>query len=198
MNQIITISRQYGSGGHEIGEKLAQKLGYAFYDKQILRAVAARLGVSQAVLESSSESRTGGLLETIISRGKNDEYEQKILQQEGRFIRQMADKSSCVIIGRGANRVLSNEPGLFSIFVTAPIEARIDRIARDENLSREDAAKRIMAVDRKRAKYYNHHAGASWADADQYQLVIDRTLLEVDGTVAVLEYMATKILERKD
>lgn len=193
MKQIITISRQYGSGGHEIGKKLAEKLGYAFYDKEILRAAAHRLGISQAILEDSDESRTTSLLYSIVTRSSySDTYEDKITKQENRFLRQQAEKGPCVIIGRCANKVLADEPGLLSVFITAPMEARVARIVAKENLSEEAAAKRIRSIDRKRASYYSYRTGASWANADQYHLVVDRTLLGMDGTVELLEALAKK------
>lgn len=187
MKQIITIGRQYGSGGHEIGKKLAEKLGYAFYDKDILANAARKMNVCQAVLAESDESQTSSLLYSIVMRNsRSASFEEKLAQQERHYLRQQAQKGPCVIIGRCANHIFRDDPGLMSIFVSSPLEARVKRIMERYHVSDEEARRRIHTTDKKRANYYNYHTDAKWSDINQYHLVIDRTLFGVDKTVDLL------------
>lgn len=191
MKQIITIGREFGSGGHEIGEKLAKKLGYAFYDKEILSAASRKLGVCEALLEESDETQITSLLYSIVTRSNRaDSFEQKLIHQENRYLRQQAEKGSCVIIGRCANFLFQDDPAMMSVFITAPLENRIQRISEMYQLTPEEAKRRILMMDKKRANYYSYRTGAKWGDIGQYQLVIDRTLLGVDKTVDILAAVA--------
>lgn len=191
MKQIITIGREFGSGGHEIGKRLAEKLGYAFYDKEILRAASRKLGVCEALLEESDETQITSLLYSIVTRSNRaDDFEQKLIQQENRYLRQQAEKGSCVIIGRCANFLFREDPAMMSVFITAPLDARIQRISEMYHLPSEEAKRRILSMDKRRRNYYSYRTGAEWTDIGQYQLVIDRTLLGIDNTVELLATVA--------
>lgn len=193
MKQIISISRQYGSGGHEIGKKLAEKLGYAFYDKEILANVARKMNICQAVLAESDESQTNSLLYSVVMRNnRSASFEERLAKQERHYLRQQAEKGSCVIIGRCANYVFRHDPGLMSIFISAPLPARVERIMERYHLSAEEARRQIHTTDKKRANYYNYQTDAKWSDISQYHLVIDRTLFGVDKTVDLLAQLVAE------
>ncbi len=190
MKSIITIGRQFGSGGREIGLKLSQELGYAFYDKAVLADAAKKLGVCEALLEQSSESSVGAFIYNVVLNNREESFEDKLAKQEFDYLRKQVKKGPCVIIGRCASYQFREEPGLFSIFITAPMEQRVERILslkETYGADNEKAAKRmIQHTDKKRANYYNYYTNQRWDDMNQYHLILDSTLMGIDGTVDAL------------
>ncbi len=190
MKSIITIGRQFGSGGREIGLKLSQELGYAFYDKAVLADAAKKLGVCEALLEQSSESSVGAFIYNVVLNNREESFEDKLAKQEFDYLRKQVKKGPCVIIGRCASYQFREEPGLFSIFITAPMEQRVERILslkETYGADNEKAARRmIQHTDKKRANYYNYYTNQHWDDMNQYHLILDSTLMGIDGTVDAL------------
>ncbi|MCD8159661.1 MAG: cytidylate kinase-like family protein [Clostridiales bacterium] len=190
MKDIITIGRQFGSGGREIGLKLAQELGYAFYDKAVLAETAKKLGVCEALLEQSSESSVGTFIYNVVLNNREESFEDKLAKQEFDYLRKQVKKGPCVIIGRCASYHFRDNPGMLSIFITAPMEKRVERILslkETYGADNEKAAKRMVQhTDKKRANYYNYYTNQRWGDMNQYHLILDSTLLGVDGTVDAL------------
>lgn len=189
MKQIITIGRQFGSGGHEIGEKLAKKLGYGFYDKEILQAVARKMGICEAILSQSDESGTNSLLYSLVMNNRSDPFEEKLAKHETHYLRQQAEKGSCVIIGRCGNYLFREDPAHLSFFITAPMEKRLERIMERYHLDERDAKKLITSTDKKRANYYYYRTDQKWNDISQYQFILDSSIYGVDGTVELLAHM---------
>jgi len=203
---VIVIGRQFGSGGHEIGVKLAEKLGIPLYDKEILAHIAEEQGIDQERLHRMDEDLKGNhllnvglqaqkfrlfnpgmLFETdtsaIISR------DQAFAWQEKKIL-ELAEQGPCVIIGRCADYILRNDPGLISVFITAPLAAREERIARlHPDHPRENYETHIQFIqktDRARANYYSFHTGRDWGNIGNYHLCVDSTKLGIDGTVEML------------
>lgn len=188
MKQIITIGRQYGSGGHEIGQKLAKELSLKCYDKEILQAAARKMDIAPAVLAKSEEANTSLLYSLLMSAGTNS-AEDQMAKYEAKFLRQQAEKGSCVIVGRCGGYVFRDDPALISFYITAPIEKRIERIMRLYHLSEEEALKKIQNTDKKRASYYYYHTDKKWTDLSQYQFVIDSSVFGTEGTVELMEHI---------
>ena len=150
---VFAISREYGSGGREIGERLASELGIAYYDKLLLKRIAEESGLS----------------------GDVD------------ILRSIANEGPCVIVGRCADYVLEGHPGLVSLFVSAPMEARVARVMRRNNLSESDARSRIARVDKNRASYYRYFTDENWGQARNYDLCINSGNLDALGAVSVIK-----------
>lgn len=175
MNQsvIITIARQFGSGGREIGKRLAEKLNIPFYDKEILTHAAKNSGLSKEVLSYFDEQPTNSLLYSL-STGVYSLNEagvvnyaqpvnQRVFQAQFDAIRELAEKGSCVIVGRCADYVLENNSNVVSVFLHGDLEDRIKRVTEHEGISSAEAKSRISKSDKKRANYYNFYSGKKWA-----------------------------------
>ena len=205
-NQIIVIGRQFGSGGHEIGVKLAEKLGIPLYDKEILAHIAEEQGVSAERLHKMDEDLKGNhLLNVGLQAQKFNVYNMGILfetdtsailgrdqvyEWQAKKIRELAEAGSCVIIGRCADVILKDHPGLVSVFITAPLVDREARIARlYPNHPRENYETHLQFVqkmDKARANYYSFHTDRDWGDIGNYHLCINSSKLGIDGTVELL------------
>jgi cytidylate kinase len=186
MREIISIGRQFGSGGREIGRKLAEKLGYNFYDRDILRAASRKLNMPEAILERTDESSYNSLLYSLVMSTKIAPFEDRLAKEEANYLMRQAEKGSCVIVGRCANHIFADDPGLLSVFITAPIEKRLERVAQRYNLDGGSAEKMVMATDRKRDNYYYYHTNTRWSDLSQYHFVLDSSVLGTEGTVELL------------
>ncbi|MCQ2442541.1 MAG: cytidylate kinase-like family protein [Oscillospiraceae bacterium] len=193
MKQIITIGRQFGSGGREIGLKLAEKLGLKCYDKEILQAAARKMDIAPSILARSEESNTSLLYSLLMGTGTNS-AEDQLAKYETKFLRQQAEKGSCVIVGRCGSYVFRDDPALISFYITAPIEKRIERIVRLYGLDEEEALRKIQSMDKKRANYYYYHTDKKWTDLSQYQFILDSSVFGVEGTVELME----KIINQRE
>ena len=186
---IITIGREFGSGGREIGLKLAEKLGIPFFDKEIIRKAAEDSGIVESVMDYYDEHRsspifaTGSILFDIYQMPMSD----RVYLEQSKAIKSIAEKGSCVIVGRCADVVLENNPGLVRIFICADMEARIAR-KREVLKDKSDAQieSHIRSVDKKRAKYYSYYTDKKWGEAKHYDICINSSLLGVDGTVDLI------------
>lgn len=192
-NMIITIGRQFGSGGHVIGRKLAAQLGYEVYDKELLKLQAEHSGIAEKVLETYDESPTSSLLYSIVMdvypsmNYVGTSLNQQVYQAQFDTIRKLKDKGDCVIIGRGADYILRDCPNLISVFVHAPLESRAKRVAQFEHISIDKAKDMINKADKKRASFYNFQTEKKWGAASSYMLSIDSDALGIDGSVDLIE-----------
>lgn len=193
MKQIITIGRQFGSGGREIGGKLAEKLGLKCYDKEILQAAARKMDIPESILARSEEANVS-LLYSLVMNTRSDPMEDQLARYESKFLRQQAEKGSCVIVGRCGSYVFRDDPALISFYITAPIEKRIWRIMNKYGVDEKEAERMIHSMDKKRANYYYYHTDRKWTDLSQYQFVIDSSVFGVDGTVELME----KIIRQRE
>ncbi len=186
---IITIGREFGSGGREIGMKLSEKLGIPFFDKEIIRKAAEDSGIVESVMDYYDEHHTspifatGSILFDIYQMPMSD----RVYLEQSKAIRAIAEKGSCVIVGRCADVVLEKNPGLVRIFICANMEDKIARkrqILTDKTDSQIEA--HIRSVDRKRAKYYSYYTDKRWGEAKHYDISINSSLLGIDGTVDLI------------
>ena len=185
---VITIGRQYGSGGREIGRMVADALGIKYYDKELLTEAAKSSGVCQEMFEAVDE-RTPSFFSNLWSfnlgfnsgaylLGNTPLSDDRIYTAQCAVMRELAEKSSCVIVGRSADYVLRNNPRLVSVFIHASLEARVKRIMKRGDCETEDAARSLAAKkDKLRSSYYNFYTDKTWGDAASYDLSIDSSKL---------------------
>lgn len=197
---IISIGRQCGSGGREIGEKLAQHYGLKFYDRNIIEMLAAdmekdpeNVAKVEEKLSGLLPKRRGGFeakLKDLMNRlSTSDEM---YLHERGLIMR-LAETESFVIVGRGANDVMEGNPNALRLFIYAPDDFRIPRVKEEYKLdSDSDAKKKMEQVDRERREYYEYYSGRIWGYYDQHDLMINSGLLGVDGTVDLIVSVADK------
>ena len=198
MNTIITIGRQFGSGGKEIGIRVAKELGIPFYDKEILQEIAKKSGLCEKILENFDE-RPKSLLYSIAmdsymfalpGTGAGDSLEQQVYLATFNTIRQIARKGPCVIIGRCADYALADDPNHLSIFIHAPLEDRIRRVAERQNLPPEKARSVITKTDKRRASYYEYYSSQRWGAVDSYDFCLNSSYLGLSGTVELIRAIA--------
>lgn len=196
---IITIGRQFGSGGHEIGEKLAKKLGIKFYDKELIKLIAKQSGLCEKVLESYDEKPTNSLLYSIVMdiypsvMYTGPTIDQQIYQANYDTIRRLADGEPCVIVGRCADYILRDHPELVSVFVHANCDFRAARIAEEYKLPDAKVRDLLVKTDKKRANYYNFQSEKQWGAASSYNLCIESSEVGIDGAVdLIMDYINYK------
>ena len=196
---IITIGRQFGSGGHEIGEKLAKKLGIKFYDKELIKLITKQSGLCEKVLESYDEKPTNSLLYSIVMdiypsvMYTGPTIDQQIYQANYDTIRRLADGEPCVIVGRCADYILRDHPELVSVFVHANSDFRAARIAEEYKLPDAKVRDLLVKTDKKRANYYNFQSEKQWGAASSYNLCIESSEVGIDGAVdLIMDYINYK------
>ena len=193
---VITIGRQYGSGGAETGRRLAEELGIGFYDKNILRVNSDESGIKESYFHLADEKAGSRLLYKIISSltpekgapsfGSDLVSADNLFRFQSEVIRKLAAAESCVIIGRCADYVLEGTEGLVRIHSYADYEAREQRI-REKNLySEKEIKKNIKRIDRERRDYYKYYTGRDWESLENYDLAINTTAIGVEGAVQVV------------
>ena len=196
---IITIGRQFGSGGHEVGEKLAKKLGIKFYDKELIKLIAKQSGLCEKVLESYDEKPTNSLLYSIVMdiypsvMYTGPTIDQQIYQANYDTIRKQADGEPCVIVGRCADYILRDHPELVSVFIHANSDFRAARIAEEYKLPDAKVRDMLVKTDKKRASYYNFQSEKQWGAASSYNLCIESSAVGIDGAVdLIMDYINYK------
>ena len=193
---IITIGREYGSGGREIGKSLAQKLGIAFYDKEIISLAAEKSGLSAEFITSNEQRTSGGL---VHSMGASAHYHsgffapqhlplsETIFISQAQVIRDIAAKERAVIVGRCADYILAGRKNTVNIFIHAPKEDRVRRIMALYELSEADALKAIARSDKERGNHYFRYTDMKWGEAKNYDLCINSSKTGIDGAVELME-----------
>ena len=197
MKTIITIGRQYGSGGKEIGIRVAKELGIPFYDKELLQEAAKKSGLCEKIFENFDE-RPKSLLYSIAmdsymfslpGAGAGDSLEQQVYLATFNTIRHIAEEGPCVIIGRCADYALADNPNHLSLFIHAPIEVRVERVARRQKVSPEEARKLIIKTDKRRASYYEYYTSKKWGAVDSYDFCLNSNYLGLGRTVELIQTM---------
>jgi cytidylate kinase len=199
MNRIITIGREFGSGGRELGRRLAEELGIEYYDKEIIDAIAKKTSMSQEYVQEVLEGKPHHLFPITIGQSMfiADNFyiqqEQSIYLAQCEIIRELAQKSSCVIVGRCADYILK-EFNPYRIFVYADMDSRIRRclsrnIEAEKHLTEKDIKKQILSIDKNRAKYYDYYTGNKWGDKNNYDLCINTTDVVIKEIVPVIAKM---------
>lgn len=195
-NLVITIGREFGSGGREIARKVAEKLGVKMYDKELIALIAKNSGMSEDVLHEVDETAVNSFLYAlssgafagapIIGGTSNLPITDKAFINCSQIIKELAEKESCVIVGRCAESILKDRENILTVFIHADLSQRINRICEHENISREDAATVIKRADKKRASYHNYYSETRWGARSAYDICINsRVGTEVAADIIV-------------
>lgn len=198
---VITIGRQLGSGGREIGEKLAGQLGISFYDKELIRLAAQESGLKEEFFEKVDEKKRYPIFAGFLGlRGSTaDEIyanyylsNETLFQFQSNVILDLAENQSCLFVGRCSDYVLKEHPRCLNVFVSADITDRIQRISTVRRISGNQAREVIEKTDKKRAGYYSYFTGKVWGATESYHLCINSSVLGIDDTVDFLFLFAQK------
>ena len=184
---IISVGREFGSGGHLIAEKLSERFGIKLYDNNLLLEVAEKHGGCAESIKKYDETPKSRILSRTV-RGYNNSPEDIVSQLQFYFIRELAEKGdSFVIVGRCAETVLKGHPALVSIFVLGDYEKKLERVIQKYSLSEKEAKQLIKTTDKKRKSYHNYNCDLHWGDSRLYEVSINSSRLGIDGTVEILE-----------
>lgn len=189
---VIVIGRQYGCGGHDLGKALAEKLGYEFYDNEIIKMIAGTTGMTSDFIRQREESMTNSFLYDFVNQmylyGNRDEEapKDKIFEAESDAIKQLAAKGNCVIIGRCSDYVLRDNKNVLKVFFAAPLEQRIKRVTERLHLSEKDAEQAIRKEDKRRADNYHYYTNRMWGAAGNFDITLN-TELGTDYIVKCIE-----------
>ena len=198
MNHVVlTIGRTFGSGGRLIGKKVAEQCGMAYYDKELLELAAKESGMSVDVLENIDESASNSLLYTLSTGGAHllgahfaqtaePPLHDKLYIAQANIIKEIAEKESCVIVGRCADYALADYKNVIHLFIYANESCKVKRIMKKYELSEAKAKDMIIKKDKQRQSYYNYYSSKKWGRADSYDLCINSSVLGVDGTVKLI------------
>lgn len=191
-NKVITITRLYGSGGSEIGQKLADALGVEFFNNKLLEVAAGHSGIHKSHFEENDEKRSNSflyLLSTTYGQG-GVPFDDALFFAQLEAIRKIASEQSCVIIGRCADYALRDFSNVLNIFISAPFDVRVKRAEEVYNITAKHSADYVKRIDKQRTSYYNYYTDKRWGQPQNYQLCIDSSALGTDGTVDFIKHFA--------
>ena len=179
---VIVIGRQYGCGGHDIGKMLAKKLGYEFYDQEIIKMIAGTTGMTPDFISKQEESMTNNFLYDFVNqmylyKDKMEEApKDKIFEAESKVIKDLAAKGNCVIIGRCSDYILRENKNVLKVFFLAPIEQRIQRIMKKSDITQKEAEQKIHKEDKRRADNYHYYTGRMWGMSSNFDITFNTDL----------------------
>lgn len=198
-NMIISIGRQFGSGGKDIGKKLADVLGIKCFDKEIIKMASKESGIREEMFENADEKPINSFLYSIVTHGfptyssqinlNNMLTNDKIFNFQAETIKKIAEEMPAVIIGRCADDILRNNEKLVKVFIYSDLEARVKRVSEKYNLSDKEAREMIRRMDKSRSSYYEFFANKKWGDVNNYDLCIDSSI-GVDNAVKIIKDFA--------
>lgn len=182
---VITLSREYGSGGRYIGRLIADRLGIKLYDKEFIIKVAEETGLSQDYIEENEQKR--GVLASL-NNGYYSEFNNadELFAKEAEIIKDIASKESCVIVGRCADRILENNSNILKVFIYSDIDNKIKRATTYYGLNKEKAKKEIERIDKQRANHHKYYTGKEWKDLSNYDICINSDALGVEKTADII------------
>ena len=202
---IITIGRQYGSGGREIGKRLAHLFNIAYYDKELIKEASKESGLNAEYFEKADEKAPGSLRHMLsmswASLGSTFGSDgslcnENIFKYQSDVIQRIAQEHSCVIVGRCADYILRDIPNCFNIFIHAPMQNRIERITRTEPIDVKEALEKAEKINKHRAAYYNFYTDKEWGDSASYHLSIDSSILGSEETAFFIKRFIELKLEQ--
>lgn len=193
---IVTISRQYGSGGREIGRLLAERLGVPLYDKELIVLAAKKSGFAEELFEENEDKTPNSLLYSLVmgsysigNRGLGSvemPLNDRVFLIQSDIIKSVAAQGPCVIIGRCADYVLKNEHPCTNVFIHAALESRVKRAVECYGLAADKAQPAVLKTDKRRANYYNYYANQKWGKAENYHLCLDSGALSFEQNAALI------------
>lgn len=200
-NTIITIGRQFGSAGREIGYKVADYFGIKLYDREMLARAAKESGICEEIFESHDERPTNSFLYSLVMDTYSMGYSgsayadmpinHKVFLAQFDAIKKIADEGPCILVGRCADYALESYDNVVSVFIHADLDARIRRIARIHDLTDAKAKDMINKTDKRRSSYYNYYSNKKWSSSESYELCLSSSELGVEGTAKVIEQYVT-------
>lgn len=207
-NVVITIARQYGSGGKTIGEMLADRLGVHFYNKELMKLASEDSGISEALFVNADEkvknTRLFKIAKNVYSGElippESDDFTStdNLFNYQAKIIRKLAEEESCVIVGRCADFVLKDYDNVLSVFVHAPHDFCMEQAAKKHSMNARELDRFIQKTDKHRAEYYKYHTGREWTDARNYDLCLDSSKLGFERCVdEIIAYMKVRFPEYK-
>ena len=197
---MITISRQYGTGGHDIGEKLAELLELPFYDKDIISIASQDSRIAEKAFENAEQTATTSLGYILSNRSNRSVYgmplnDQLFMIQSG-VIRSVADRGPAVFVGRCADYVLDGYKECINIFIQASLPARIENVTKRDKLSPKEAESRIKRLDKARATYYNYYTDRKWSDMENYDIALSVSHLTTQEAAELLATFIRQVVEK--
>lgn len=192
---VITIGRQFGSGGRIIGKKLAEQLGINYYDKELINLASKESGICGEFFEKADEKTSGGLLKALamgfsmnnaIFQSNDYLSNESLFQIQSDVIRKVASEQSCILVGRCADYILRENPDCISVFISASLEDRIKRAMEYNHIAKKDAEEYLQKADKSRASYYNYYTDKTWGAAESYDLCINSSLYGIDETTSFI------------
>lgn len=195
MYNIVTIERQYASGGNEIGKKLAHELGYQFHDRSILVEAAKRLGIPSSYIEDLEETAPGSIIFNLSQTalgGSQKDYNnlplaEKLFLEEKRIIEEFIEKGNCVIVGRCASAILANHTDCLNVFIHADNDFRINRAVHHEGIPKDDVEAILKKIDKRRKNFYQTHTDWEWGTKEHFHVILDSGKLGIDPCVSLLK-----------
>ena len=202
-NTIITIGREFGSAGREIGYKVAEAFGIKLYDKEMLARAAKESGICEEIFETHDEKPTNSFLYSLVMDTYSMGYSgntytdmpinHKVFLAQFDAIKKIADEGPCILVGRCADYALESYKNVVSVFIHADMNGRIRRIGRIYDLTDGKAKDLIIKTDKKRSSYYNYYTNKKWSDAESYELCLTSSELGIEGTAkAIIDYVRLK------
>lgn len=197
-NVVITIARQYGSGGRTVGEMLAERLGIHFYDKELSKLASEESGINEALFVNTDEKVKGlfhlgkGTYNGELISPQSDDFtsDENLFNYQAKVIRDLAERESCVIMGRCADFILKDYDNVLSVFVHAPKDFCLEQAAKKQSMRGKELERYIYKTDKHRADYYKYHTGREWTDARNYDLCLDSSKLGFNRCVEeIIAYM---------
>lgn len=195
---IITISRQFGSGGREIGKKLAERLNIPFYDKELIEVAAKESGIDAELFEDNDEKTSIGFqflnsigftLGSPITGISEMSLSDRMFLIQTEIIEQLAEKGPCVIVGRCADYILAERNDVLNVFIHGDIRDRMERAKNDYKVDERDIEGSIIKIDKRRANYYNYYTNRKWGKADNYDVSLNSSTIGIDRCVELIEEM---------
>ena len=206
-NVIVTIARQFGSGGREVGEMVAKDLGFDYHDKSLISMAAEKSGINPEILKNTDEKATPSFLYSIAMGGMgmvpfshgmpyDTPINDKLFVLQSGIIEELAKSKSCVFIGRCADFVLRDFENVIRVFIYADIEKRAENVAFRNKITFNEAKSLAVKLDKKRANYYSYYTSKKWGRSENYDLMIDTTRIGNEGAAKIIEEYVKLIQNR--
>ena len=203
-NIVITIARQYGSGGREVGELVAKNLGMEYHDKSLINLAAEKSGMNPEILKNADEKATPSFLYSIavgsigmvpFSYGMpyDTPINDKLFLLQSQIIEEEAERTPIVFVGRCADFVLKDFEKVIRVFIYADLDKRAETVAKRKNISVGEAKSIVVKTDKKRANYYNYYTSYKWGRSENYDIMIDTTKIGIEGAAKLIEEYAKLI-----
>ncbi len=205
---VITIARQYGSGGRTIGEMLAEDIKVHYYDKELLKLASEESGISERLFVNADEKvKFTNLLKIVKNTYKgqlippeSEDFvsDDNLFNYQAKVIKQLAEEESCVIVGRCADFVLKDYDNVLSVFIHAPRDYCLEQAAKKVSMAPRELERYITRTDRQRAEYYKYHTGREWTDARNYDLCLDSSKLGFERCVEEIKaYLKVRFMNSR-